>query len=35
VSFGPDRRNGVRGGYVVAVERARGIVPASAWITLD
>ena len=23
VSFGPDRRNGVRGGYVVAVERAR------------
>ena len=35
VSFGPDRRNGVRGGYVVAVERARGIVPASDWIKLD
>jgi ABC-type branched-subunit amino acid transport system substrate-binding protein len=35
VSFGPDRRNGVRGGYVVAVERARGIVPASSWISLD
>jgi ABC-type branched-subunit amino acid transport system substrate-binding protein len=35
VSFGPDRRNGVRGGYVVAVERARGIAPASGWISLD
>jgi ABC-type branched-subunit amino acid transport system substrate-binding protein len=35
VSFGPDRRNGARGGYVVAVERARGIVPASPWIALD
>jgi ABC-type branched-subunit amino acid transport system substrate-binding protein len=35
VSFGPDRRNGVRGGYVVAVERTRGIVPASSWISLD
>ena len=35
VSFGPDRRNGVRGSYVVAVERARGIVPASSWISLD
>jgi ABC-type branched-subunit amino acid transport system substrate-binding protein/cytochrome c553 len=35
VSFGPDRRNGVRGGYVVAVERGRGIVPASSWMSLD
>jgi ABC-type branched-subunit amino acid transport system substrate-binding protein len=35
VSFGPDRRNGARGGYVVAVERTRGIVPASPWIALD
>jgi hypothetical protein len=35
VSFGPDRRIGARGGYVVAVERARGIVPASGWISLD
>ncbi len=35
VSFGPDRRTGARGGYVVAVERSRGIVPASGWIALD
>lgn len=35
VSFGPDRHVGVLGGYVVRVEGARGIVPASAWIELD
>jgi ABC-type branched-subunit amino acid transport system substrate-binding protein len=35
VSFGPDRRTGVRGGYVVSVERTRGIIPASPWISLD
>ena len=35
VSFGPDRHVGVHGGYVVGVESARGIVPASAWIALD
>ena len=35
VSYGPDRRTGARGGYVVAVEAARGIVPASRWIPLD
>jgi ABC-type branched-subunit amino acid transport system substrate-binding protein len=35
VSFGPDRRNGVRGGYVIAVGREREIVPASAWISLQ
>ena len=35
VSFGPDRRNGVRGGYVVAVKAARAGGPAPAWISLD
>lgn len=35
VSFGPDRRTGARGGYVVALDRSRGMVPASHWIGLD
>lgn len=35
VSFGPDRRIGARGGYVAALERERGLVPASGWISLE
>ena len=35
VSFGPDRRTGARGGYVAALERDGGLVPASGWISLD
>jgi len=35
VSFGPDRRIGARGGYVAALEREHGLVPASGWISLD
>jgi ABC-type branched-subunit amino acid transport system substrate-binding protein len=35
VSFGPDRRVGALGGYVAALERGRGFVPASGWIALD
>jgi ABC-type branched-subunit amino acid transport system substrate-binding protein len=35
VSFGPDRRCGALGGYVVGFERERGIVPVSGWIALD
>jgi len=35
VSYGPDRRVGALGGYVVALERGGAIVPASAWIALD
>jgi hypothetical protein len=34
VSFGPDRRVGALGGYVVALDR-RGFAPASGWIALD
>jgi ABC-type branched-subunit amino acid transport system substrate-binding protein len=35
VSYGPGRRIGARGGYVVALEPDRGIVPASGWISLN
>ena len=35
VSFGPDRRAGARGGYVVELEPGRGLVPVSGWIALD
>jgi ABC-type branched-subunit amino acid transport system substrate-binding protein len=35
VSFGPDRRTGALGGYVVALDRERGLVPASGWLPLD
>lgn len=35
VSYGPDRRIGALGGYVVALEPSRGLVPASGWIALD
>jgi hypothetical protein len=35
VSFGPDRRVGALGGYVVALEPGRGVTPASGWIALD
>ena len=35
VSFGPDRRNGVRGGYVVAVQRGRGSAGVPTWISLE
>ncbi len=35
VSYGPDRRTGALGGYIVALERGRGIVPVSGWMTLD
>jgi len=35
VSYGPDRRTGALGGYIVALERERGLVPVSGWIRLD
>jgi len=35
VSFGPDRRAGARGGYVLELEPGRGLVPVSNWISLD
>ena len=35
VSFGPDRRTGALGAYVVALDRERGLVPASGWLALD
>lgn len=35
VSFGPDRRVGAHGGYVVELEPRRGFLPASGWIALD
>jgi hypothetical protein len=35
VSFGPDRRIGARGAYVVALERGGSLAPASGWISLD
>jgi ABC-type branched-subunit amino acid transport system substrate-binding protein len=35
VSYGPDRRIGALGGYVVALDRERGLVPVSGWIPLD
>jgi hypothetical protein len=35
VSFGPDRRVGALGGYVVALAPGRGVTPASGWIALD
>jgi len=35
VSYGPDRRVGALGGYVVALDRERGLVPVSGWIPLD
>jgi ABC-type branched-subunit amino acid transport system substrate-binding protein len=35
VSFGPDRRTGALGGYVVELAPGRGFLPASGWIALD
>lgn len=35
VSFGPDRRTGALGGYVVAIDPQHGFAPASGWIALD
>lgn len=35
MSFGPGRRIGALGGYVVAVEPQRGFVPVSDWIALE
>lgn len=35
VSYGPDRRTGARGGYVVALQPGGTLVPASHWIALD
>ena len=35
VSYGPDRRVGALGGYVVALDRERGLVPVSGWIALE
>lgn len=35
VSYGPDRRVGALGGYVVALDRERGLVPVTGWIPLD
>lgn len=35
VSYGPDRRTGALGGYVVQLETKRGFLPASGWIALD
>ena len=35
VSYGPDRRTGALGGYVVQLEASRGFLPASGWIALD
>jgi ABC-type branched-subunit amino acid transport system substrate-binding protein len=35
VSYGPDRRFGAQGGYIVQLERERGLVPVSGWIPLE
>ena len=35
VSYGPDRRTGALGAYVVQLDAKRGFVPASGWISLD
>jgi ABC-type branched-subunit amino acid transport system substrate-binding protein len=35
VSYGPDRRIGALGGYVVELDRERGLVPVSGWIPLQ
>ena len=35
VSYGPDRRVGALGGYVVELDRERRLVPVSGWIPLD
>ena len=35
VSYGPDRRTGALGGYVVALDRSHGLIPATGWISLD
>jgi ABC-type branched-subunit amino acid transport system substrate-binding protein len=35
VSYGPDRRIGALGGYVVALDRERGIASSPGWIALD
>jgi ABC-type branched-subunit amino acid transport system substrate-binding protein len=35
VSYGPDRRVGAPGGYIVALEPERGLVPTSGWIPVE
>ncbi len=35
VTYGPDRRVGALGGYVMALDGERGVAPASPWIALD